>query len=122
MNKEKLGIVAVGQTRSRGKKIPQIGVGMLGHAFMGKSHSNAFKKIPYIFWPPPAIPRLIAICGRNERKVAGAAERYEYRRYYTDWKDLVEDPDVELFDNGAPNNLHSEPCIQAEQPKKLNVC
>ena len=43
-----------------------IGVGMLGYAFMGKAHSNAFRKIPYITWPPPLEPELIGIAGRNE--------------------------------------------------------
>ena len=45
---------------------PEIGVGMLGYAFMGKAHSNAMKKLPYMIYPPPAIPKMVAICGRNE--------------------------------------------------------
>ncbi|MDW8070250.1 MAG: hypothetical protein RMK79_02135 [Anaerolineae bacterium] len=56
-------------------EIPHIGVGMLGYAFMGKAHSNAFKKIPYMMYPPPAIPDLVAICGRNEQATAEAARR-----------------------------------------------
>ncbi len=43
---------------------PRIGVGMLGYAFMGKAHTNGFKKIPYMMYPPPAIPELVAIAGR----------------------------------------------------------
>jgi len=34
---------------------------MLGYAFMGKAHSNALKKLPYMMYPPPAIPKLVAI-------------------------------------------------------------
>ena len=41
--------------------VPEIGVGMLGYAFMGKAHSNAYKKLPYMMYPPPAIPKLAAI-------------------------------------------------------------
>ena len=37
---------------------PEIGVGMLGYAFMGKAHSHAFKTLPHMLYPPPAIPRL----------------------------------------------------------------
>ncbi len=70
---------------------PEIGVGMLGYAFMGKAHTNAYKKIPYMMYPPPAIPRLVAICGRNEEAVAEAAQRYGYERYYTDWRKMLED-------------------------------
>jgi predicted dehydrogenase len=102
--------------------IQAIGVGMLGYSFMGKAHSNAYKKIPYIFWPPPAVPRLVAICGRTESKVAEAARRYGYARYFTDWKKLIRDPEVELFDNGAPNDLHAEACIEAIENGKHVLC
>ena len=47
---------------------------MLGYAFMGKAHSNAYKTQPYMMYPPVAIPELVAICGRNEEAVAGGAE------------------------------------------------
>ena len=48
------------------RRMDEIGVGMLGYAFMGKAHSNAFKKIAYMTWPPPLMPRLVGIAGRNE--------------------------------------------------------
>ncbi len=57
-------------------EIGEIGIGMLGYAFMGKAHSNAFRKIAYMTWPPPLMPRLVAIAGRDEEAVAGAAQRY----------------------------------------------
>src|SRR5512136_894454 len=89
---------------------PEIGIGMLGYAFMGKAHSNAFKKIPYMVYPPPAIPKLIAIAGRNEEAVKEAAARYGYETYYTDWKKMIRDDRIQLFDNGGPNDTHLEPC------------
>jgi hypothetical protein len=52
-----------------------LGIGMLGYAFMGKAHSNAFRKIPYMMYPPTAIPRLVGIAGRNEDAVTEAARR-----------------------------------------------
>ena len=58
------------------RAVAAIGVGMLGYAFMGKAHSNAFKKIAYITWPPPLEPRLVGIAGRNEEAVGEAARRY----------------------------------------------
>ena len=39
---------------------PSLGVGVFGYGFMGKAHTNGFRKLPYIFWPPPAVPRLVA--------------------------------------------------------------
>ena len=88
---------------------------MLGYAFMGKAHSNAFRKLPYLAWPPPLVPRLIAIAGRNEESVAAAAQRYGYERWTTDWRDVVADERVGLFDNGGPNALHAEPTIAAAE-------
>ena len=66
-----------------------IGVGMLGYAFMGKAHSNAYRKIAYMTWPPPLVPRLVAISGRTEEAVAEAARRYGFERYTTDWRELL---------------------------------
>ena len=37
--------------------VPEIGVGMLGYAFMGKAHANGYKTLPYMAWPPPLRPR-----------------------------------------------------------------
>ena len=74
--------------------MPDIGVGMLGYAFMGKAHSNAFRKIAYMPTEEPLLPRLVAIAGRNEDAVAGAARRYGYERWTTDWHDLVTDDSV----------------------------
>jgi predicted dehydrogenase len=48
---------------------PEVGIGMLGYAFMGKAHTNAYKKIPYMIYPPPAVPKLVAIAGRDEAAV-----------------------------------------------------
>ena len=105
-----------------GGDIPEIGVGMLGYAFMGKAHSNAFRKIAYMTWPPPLVPRLVSIAGRNEEAVRNAAERYGYERWTTDWHDLVSDPAIGLFDNGGPNSLHAEPTIAAAEAGKHVLC
>src|SRR6185312_314110 len=99
-----------------------IGVGMLGYAFMGKAHSNAFKKISYITWPPPLEPRLVGIAGRDTEAVGEAAKRYGYTYATTDWHDLVADDRIGVFDNGGPNALHAEPTIAAAQAGKHVVC
>lgn len=108
--------------RKAEKEAPTLGIGMLGYAFMGKAHSNALKKLPYMMYPPVAIPRLVAIAGRNEEATAEAAKRYGYEKYYTRWQDLVNDPDVQVFDNGGPNDAHAEPCIAAAQAGKHVFC
>ena len=91
----------------------EIGIGMLGYAFMGKAHSNAFKKIAYMTWPPPLEPRLVGIAGRDEEAVGEAAARYGYEYATRDWRELVADDRIGLFDNGGPNSLHAEPTVAA---------
>ncbi len=102
--------------------VPEIGVGMLGYAFMGKAHANGYKTLPYMAWPPPLRPRLVSIAGRDETAVSEAAQRYGFERYVTDWRELVADPEVQLFDNGGPNNLHADPTISAAEAGKHVFC
>jgi len=101
---------------------PEIGVGMLGYAFMGRAHSNAFLKLPYMMFPPPMVPKLIALCGRDEAGVRETAQRFGYTGYYTDWHAMLADDRVMLFDNGGPNDIHAEPCILAAQAGKHILC
>ena len=102
--------------------VPHIGVGMLGYAFMGKAHSNAYKTLAYMTWPPPMIPDLVALAGRDTDAVGEAARRYGYERAVTDWRELVADPAIGVFDNAAPNNLHGEPTIAAAEAGKHVIC
>jgi predicted dehydrogenase len=104
------------------KAVPEIGIGMLGYAFMGKAHTNAYKKIPYMIYPPPAVPRLVAIAGRNEDAAKEAAQRYGYERYYTDWREMLKNDRIQLFDNGGPNDAHAEPSIAAAQAGMHVLC
>jgi predicted dehydrogenase len=101
---------------------PEIGVGMLGYAFMGKAHANGYRTLSYMTWPPPLRPRLVSIAGRDEAAVSEAAHRYGFERYVTDWHELVSDSEVQLFDNGGPNDLHAAPTIAAAQAGKHVFC
>lgn len=104
--------------------IPEIGIAMLGYAFMGKAHSNAFKKIPYLIYPPPAVPRLAGICGKTPDSVAVAAQRYGFARSYTNWQEMLDDPSLpfQVFDNCGSNDVHAEPCIAAAGLGKHVIC
>jgi predicted dehydrogenase len=118
---KQVGFVTMGQAGGPGE-IEEIGVGMLGYAFMGKAHSNAYKTLAYMTWPPPLTPRLVAIGGRTEEAVAEAARRYGFEKAVTDWHDLVSDKRIQLFDNSGPNNLHAEPTIAAAEAGKHVLC
>src|SRR4051812_35469247 len=108
--------------RGGGGDVDSIGIGLLGYAFMGKAHSNAYKKIAYMTWPPPLLPELGAIAGRDEAAVSEAARRYGFAEAVTDWRALVADERIGLFDNSGPNNLHAEPTIAAAEAGKHVIC
>ena len=40
----------------------------------------------------------------------------------TDWKKLVTDPRIGVFDNSGPNNFHAEPTIAAAEAGKHVIC
>lgn len=102
--------------------LDRIGVGMLGHAFMGKAHVNGYRTLSYMTWPPALLPELICVAGRDETGVAASARRYGFASYATNWRDLVTDERIELFDNTGPNDLHAEPTIAAAEAGKHVIC
>ena len=101
---------------------PCIGIGVVGYGFMGKVHSNAYLKIPYTYQEPAAYPLLISMCGRNEKAVIDTARRFGYQHVCTDWKELIEDPSVQIVDNCTPDSMHAEPSIAAVRAEKHVIC
>src|SRR5207244_352096 len=85
-SEQQVGFVTMGQVEAA-EEIPTIGIGMLGYAFMGKAHTNALKKIAYMTWPPPYIPRLGAISGRRAGAVREAARRDGGEKCSSGWRD-----------------------------------
>lgn len=118
---DRSGFVTMGEAGEE-REVPTLGIGMLGYAFMGKAHTNAYKTLDYIDTPPPTRTQLVAIGGRSRDKVEAAARRYGYEHALTDWHDLISLPDIQIFDNCAPNNLHAEPCIAAAEAGKHVIC
>jgi predicted dehydrogenase len=121
MSEPQVGFVTQASASQAGE-VAEIGIGMLGYAFMGKAHSNAYRTLTYMTWPPPLRPVLVGIAGRNEAAVAEASKRYGFGSHVTDWRALVDDDRIGLFDNAGPNNLHAEPTIAAVQNGKHVLC
>jgi predicted dehydrogenase len=94
---------------------------MVGYAFMGRAHSQAWRTAPHVF-DLPLTPRLAAICGRDQAKVARAAERLGWAAWETDWKRLVARDDVQLVDVCTPGSSHAEISIAALEAGKHVLC
>ncbi|MFN0168335.1 MAG: Gfo/Idh/MocA family protein, partial [Bryobacteraceae bacterium] len=99
----------------------ELRVGMIGYGFMGRAHSNAYKRLND-FFPVEHRPVLKAVCARNAEKAKSFAEIWGYERVETDWKKLVAADDVDLIDIGSPNNTHCEIAIAAAKAGKMVVC
>jgi len=97
-------------------------LGMLGCGFMGKCHSNAYRKIPYIYPTSGVKPQLLILCDQKADLVQREAARYGYEESCTDWQDVVTDPRVDVFDNCGPDPVHVEPCIAALEQGKHVIC
>ena len=99
----------------------EVGIGLIGYAFMGKTHSNAYRQVAR-FFEPEAKPVMRAICGRNEENVRKAADKLGWQSYETDFRKLIERPDIDIIDIGVPGNEHKEMAILAAQAGKTILC
>ncbi|MBS1887540.1 MAG: Gfo/Idh/MocA family oxidoreductase [Actinobacteria bacterium] len=107
---------------SQAETTRRIGVALLGSSFMGRAHSRGLDAVRTLEDHPAAVPALRAICGRDQKKLDGMRDRYGWERTSTDWRALVEDPEIEVFDNAASNHLHAEPTIAAARAGKHVIC
>ncbi len=98
-----------------------LGVGMVGHAFMGATHSQAWRTAGRFFDLPMA-PAMVAVCGRDAERAAAAAVRLGWSSYETDWKELIRRDDVELVDVCTPGDSHAEIAIAALEAGKHVLC
>ena len=104
-----------------GEVIPTLGVGLVGHAFMGAAHSQAWRTAGRVFDLPLA-PVLAALCGRDRDRTAAAAQRLGWAEVETDWKELVRREDVALVDICTPGDSHAEIAIAALEAGKHVLC
>ncbi|HTT64494.1 MAG TPA: Gfo/Idh/MocA family oxidoreductase [Bryobacteraceae bacterium] len=96
-------------------------IGLVGYGFMGRTHSNAFARVNQ-FFDVPYRPVLQAVCARDAGKVAAFAQQWGYGTAETDWRTLVERPDVDVIDIASPNDTHAEIAIAAAQAGKMVLC
>jgi predicted dehydrogenase len=99
-----------------------IRIGVVGYGFMGRTHSNAYKRLSDFFPELDYEPVLQAVCGRDEAKVKAFAEQWGYASFETDWQKLVTRDDIDLIDICVPNNLHNDIALAAAEAGKMILC
>jgi len=100
---------------------PRLGVGMVGHAFMGNAHSHAWRTAPR-FFDLPLAPVMQVVCGRDAARTAEAAQRLGWAESDTDWHRVIERADIDLVDICTPGDTHAEIAIAALAAGKHVLC
>src|SRR5215210_6429987 len=100
---------------------PAIGVGLIGYAFMGAAHSQAFRTAPH-FFDLPLHPELTVLVGRDKARLEAAAARLGWQETETDWRRLLTRDDVGLVDVCTPGDTHAEIAIAALDAGKHVLC
>lgn len=98
-----------------------LNIGMIGYGFMGRTHSNGYRRVPN-FFDLKYTPVLKAACARNKDAVQAFANQWGYESIETDWRKLVERKDIDAVDICVPNNLHKEIAIAAADAGKMILC
>jgi predicted dehydrogenase len=98
-----------------------INVALIGYAFMGKAHSNAYRQVR-AFFMPRLEPRLKVICGRDREKTEDAARRYGWEEAAMDWRQVVTRKDIDLVDICTPGDSHAEIAMAAAAAGKTVFC
>ena len=98
----------------------KVNVAMIGAQFMGKTHSNAWRKVGF-FFDLPAEPVLKVLCGKTPDDMANA-EKWGWEETSKDYKEVVNRPDVDIVDICTPNFLHPPIAIEAAKAGKAIIC
>jgi predicted dehydrogenase len=93
-----------------------LGVAMIGYAFMGKAHSNAWRNVASYF-DVPAFEQKVLV-GRDASAVAEAAAQYGWQETATDWRTVIERDDIHIIDICAPGWMHAEIAVAALEAGK----
>ena len=102
-------------------KKKHLNIGLVGYGLMGRTHSNAYRKVNN-FFDVPFAPVLKAVCGRDAAKVKAFAENWGYESVESDWRKLIARKDIDAIDICTPNDSHAEIAIAAAKAGKIILC
>ncbi|TFB91444.1 Gfo/Idh/MocA family protein [Cryobacterium sp. HLT2-28] len=100
----------------------KINIGLIGGGFMGKAHSLAYSGVPMFYWPSEFLPVKHTMAEATPELAADAANRFGFQHSTSDWRTVVEDPDIDVVDIATPNHLHADVAIAALRAGKHVIC
>ncbi|MEP7110392.1 MAG: Gfo/Idh/MocA family oxidoreductase [Ferruginibacter sp.] len=97
-------------------------IGLIGCGFMGRTHTNGYKRVGDFFPELEYRPELKAVCSRRVDKVTAFADQWGYQSIETDWKSVIVRDDIDAVDICTPNNMHAEIAVAAAAAGKMILC
>jgi predicted dehydrogenase len=101
--------------------VRKLGVALIGHAFMGQVHSQAWRTAARVF-DLPVEPDLLLLCGRNRESVQRANRKLGWRETTDDWREVLTREDIQVVDICTPGDTHAEIAIEALRAGKHVLC
>ena len=99
-----------------------ITVGLLGAGFIGQMHTLAPRNAATSMWKPKihVRPKILAEVDSELRAKVG--ERFDWEECTENWRDIIDDAEIDLFINAGPNHVHAQPTIAAAKRGKHVFC
>src|ERR1019366_522149 len=102
--------------------MPEINVALIGHRFMGKAHSNAYRQARR-FFSGKLIPRMKVLCGKaSVEELEETARLYGWEEPDSERERVVERKDIDMVDVATPGYLHHPMVIAAAAAGKHILC
>ncbi|MEO0564210.1 MAG: Gfo/Idh/MocA family oxidoreductase, partial [Chloroflexota bacterium] len=99
-----------------------VGIGVIGMGWMGQVHARGYMNAAMRFPDLGVTPRLV-ICSDNvEARAEAAKTSLGFDQATTDWRAVIDHPDVDLISITTPNSLHLEIATAAAAAGKHIMC
>lgn len=86
----------------------KIRIGVIGMGWMGHVHSRSYRQVADRFIDDGIDPVLVVCADTDEKRARAAQERFKFERSTTNWREVIEDPSIDVVDITAPNSMHLE--------------
>ena len=96
-------------------------VGILGFGMIGKVHAYAYRNLPLFYAPPPLAARIVRVATSRPETAARAKEILAADAATTDFRDVTEDPAIDIVHVCTPNHLHKDALLSAMRGAKTHL-
>ena len=100
----------------------RLNIGLIGSGFMGQAHADAYRRAAMFYPDLPKRPHLYALADQDQALAERHAAKLGAEKAYGDWRELVNDPQVDVVDITSPNHLHYTMAMAAIAAGKHVYC